>query len=128
MEITRLSYAEESANLSSLIKDMDMPDITTHIDNIPMFRTLIDNLKSKVDAFDKKVLELTSKKAYIKDEKPAYILSKELRDYINNKLIRYIDTMYDMEQNKYGEFHKRLSVIVDDINEVVKRRRNHKLS
>ncbi len=120
--IINLPYNDESGKLSSLYEELSTPDLVSHIDNIPGFSMLIDNLNRSIKNFKEREEQLTKDKITYKDRAPASQIAKELKHFLNNIFIPYIDVMGRSDSTTFSNIQNLLSQIITDSNNSVRRR------
>jgi hypothetical protein len=120
--IINLPYNDESAKLISIYDELSAPDLASHIDNIPGFSMLIDNLGRSIKNFQEREDQLTRDKIIYKDRAPASQIAKELKHFLNNIFIPYIDVMSRSDSTTFGNIQNLLSQIITDSNNSVRRR------
>ncbi|MGD8778615.1 MAG: DUF6261 family protein [Ignavibacteria bacterium] len=123
VDITRKSYSTESSLVKSLLQDFSEAEIKAAIESLPGLSPIVDELKTAEKAFTDAVLLYREKKAKEKTSKTATEIKKEVKSIINNKLIVYLRAMVQANEETYGNFANIIAQIINDNNQIVKKRR-----
>lgn len=125
LELTRLNYAAETIEIESLIKDMKLPAMATHLEAMPGAQDLLGKLESELAQF------VVAQKAYLdavgegKLAGSATEIKKELVNVINNKLVMYLNGMMQVNPEPYTALYTKLDIVIDEANELVRLRRKN---
>jgi hypothetical protein len=124
LELPQLNYAAQSIEIESLLEDMKQASIITHLESLSGAQGLIDKLEAEQGQF------VVAQKAYLdslgesKMEESATVIKKQLLAVINNKLVMNLDGMMQVTPEPYVELCTKLSIVIDEANELVDMRSN----
>jgi len=125
LEMTKESYAEESTMVKSLLSELSGPSLADAIAAIPGCVDAIAQLQEAQDAFTAISDAFEKAKSSDKQQLNATQLKKDVVNYINQKLVRYLNGMQAVNDTEYGEVANHVAQIIADNNSRVKRRSNN---
>ncbi len=126
IDIIYESYASETSLIKSLLTDFAVPDIQTAITALPGLSQMVVDLRTAQTAFEAAQLLFQNEKAAEGSEENATELKKKVISVINDKLVVYLNAMIQVNEAKYGAFSGTVAQIINDMNEIVKKRRKVK--
>jgi hypothetical protein len=124
VEIVNDSYSEESTFIDSMLNDLAAEDLTQAIVSLAGLNKALAELRTAQDVFEQARVNYEKKAAQDVNEESATKIKPEIVSIVNNKLVPYLRGMVIMDEAKYGELTLTLAKIIDDNNEVVKKRGN----
>ena len=124
MDIQNEDYAEESANIESLLNDLSKTDVVAAIAKLQGVPEIKSLLSTQQKDFEAVALQQAEGERVKKDLASASSLKKEAVKEINNNLIGYLNTMAKVNPDTYKATAETIAELIDNNNELVKRRRN----
>lgn len=124
-ELVSLGYTAESALLDSFLADMALPEIASSVELLPGVSELKQQLlteQAKFQTAEAVWLEARSEQSLIKN---ATSVKLELLTVINDKLVVYLRAMSMVNPDPYRSLISKVSLIIDQINATIKRRRSN---
>ena len=118
------SYATESSLVASLLEDLSAPDLQESIALLPVCAEIIAALQTAQDQFETVRIAYEKEKGEESIKESATAIKKEVVNLVNNKIVVYLRAMETVDEPVYGNFTRTVAEIIDDNNEVVKRRRS----
>lgn len=122
MKITDSTYTSESAEIRAMLSDIKDPQLVEDRKAIPDLDGLITNLEGSQTSYDQSDDQLRDDKIGREKSKSATVLSKELRNMINNELCGYLEAMTKANPDKYATFSDKFFQIIEDVNQEVSNR------
>ncbi|MGQ1910861.1 DUF6261 family protein [Marinifilum sp. RC60d5] len=122
MGIQNVDYAEESADIESLLNDLAKPDVVTAIAKIQGVAETISALAASQKDFENVVLQQAEGESVKNDLVSASQLKKNAIVEINTNLVGYMNTMAKVNPATYEATARILAELIDKNNELVKRR------
>ncbi|RXQ90990.1 hypothetical protein EO244_12870 [Ancylomarina salipaludis] len=116
-------YAEESAEIASLLNDLSEPDVVTAIASLQGVAETITALEAAQKDFENVALQEAEGESAKKDLVSASNLKKETIAELNANLVDYLNTMARVKPGTYEAIAKTIAELIDKNNEWVKRRR-----
>ncbi len=123
LSILNEDYAEESADIKSLLNDLSKPDILLAIAKLQGVAQTITALDAAQKDFDNLALQQAEGESVKNDLASASKLKKESITEINDNLVGYMNTMAKVKPATYATTAKTIAELIDTNNELVKRRR-----
>jgi hypothetical protein len=123
LSIVKEDYAEETADTKSLLNDLSKPDALIAIAKLQGVAQTITAIDTTQKAFDNLAFQQAEGESVKKDLASASQLKKELIVDINNNLVGYMNTMAKVNPAVYEATAKTIAELIDNNNELVKRRR-----
>lgn len=123
LSIQHGDYAEESADIKSLLNDLSKPDVLIAIAKLQGVTETITAAEVAQKDFDNLALKQAEGESVKKDFASASQLKKEIITDINNNLVGYMNTMAKVNPAVYEATAKTIAELIDNNNELVKRRR-----
>lgn len=123
LKITGESYSTESTLISSLLKDLKKAEYSDKIAALSGCAELIEALKTSQADFETTRVAWEREKAIEGVLVNATQLKSEVVTIINDRLVVYLRAMQQVKPDVYAVFANTISVIIDETNETVKRRR-----
>ncbi len=124
MGIIHEDYAEESSDIDSLLTDLSQADILIAIAKLQGVAETIAALNVAQKDFEKLAVQQAEGDSVKKDLASASKLKKEIIAEFNGNLRGYMNTMAMVNPEMYEATTKTIAELVDNNNELVKRRRN----
>ncbi len=125
-DLIEANYAQESALIESLLKDMEAEQVKAAIDQLPGIAVSITNVRTSQNDFTESFLAYAEEKAKITNKETATKLKLALVKLINNELVIYLRAMTIAAPDTYGDFAAATAQIIADNNEKVRKRINRK--
>lgn len=123
LKMQKLNYAEESADIESLLNDLAKTDVLLALANLQGVPETIKALTAAQKDFEDVALQEAKSESEKKDLASASSLKKEIIIDINNNLVGYMNTMAKVKPATYQATAKTIARLIDKNNELVKRRR-----
>lgn len=123
LKMQKLNYAEESADIESLLNDLTKADVLLALENLQGVPKTITALATAQKDFENVALQQAKNESQKKDLASASSLKKEIIIDINNNLVGYMNTMAKVKPATYEATAKTIAKLIDKNNELVKRRR-----
>jgi hypothetical protein len=123
LSVTDESYSTESSLINSLLTDLAKPNMQEAIAALSGCAELIAALRAAQDDFEQARIAYEAEKAQEGTEANATTLKKDVTDIINNRIVVYLNAMMLVDDAAYGAFGRTVAEIIDENNEMVKRRR-----
>lgn len=124
MDIQNEDYAEESADVESLLNDLNKTDVAAAIAKLQGVTEIISALSTAQKDFETVALQQAEGERVKKDLASASSLKKEAVKEINSNLVGYLNTMAKVNPDTYKATAQTIAELIDNNNETVKRRRN----
>lgn len=121
-EIINLPYASKSLELEEIFRILDEPAVSPLVDILVEFKLSINALKETEEEFNEVALKEELKKSENIHQENASDLRPIAIDFVNNKLLRYVYLMEEMNPEVYGELARVLREIVKSVNQRLKTR------
>lgn len=121
--ITRENYSSKTSLIESLLKELSSPQVQESIEALRGVADVIAVLRKEQTAF---ITERTNYEVALslKDsDKTPTSLKKAVMDNINTKLITYLTTMCMVDKDKYYNFAKLVSQVIDNVNSSIQKRK-----
>jgi hypothetical protein len=122
LSIQNEDYAEESANIESLLNDLSKPAVVIAIAKLQGVPETVTALNAAQKDFENVALQQAEGESVKKDLASASQLKKESITEINNSLVGYMNTMAKVNPATYEATAKTIAELIDKNNELVKRR------
>ncbi len=122
LKISSASYSNESAEVRALIKDLNASELTDARLAVPELDGLIGNLEASQIDFDESAGKHLKDLSLRQNSKSATVISKELREIINDDLCTYISAMAKAVPDKYKAFADLLNVLIEESNRKIRDR------
>jgi hypothetical protein len=122
LSIQREDYAEESADIESLLNDLAKADIVLAIANLQGVAQTVTALATAQKDFENLALQQAEGESVKKDLASASQLKKGSITEINDNLLGYLNTMTKVNPSTYEATAKTIAELIDKNNELVKRR------
>ncbi|MCT4647992.1 MAG: DUF6261 family protein [Carboxylicivirga sp.] len=122
--IRRGDHAGESAEIRSVLNDLAKADIAAAIDKLPGAANLVTSLTDAQNDFEVVALQQAQNEVAKKNLPTASQLKKAAIKEINNNLVGYLNTMAKAKPDIYKDTAKIIAELIENNNELVKRRRN----
>lgn len=122
LNVTRQSYANETARIDSLLEDLSNVELQTKINEISGCGDAITTLQTRQNQFKTAYYEWEQAKAKLLSEMNASEVKKEVLQIINDEIVVYLRAMVQVNEEKYGEVHNTILQIINDQNLEVKNR------
>jgi hypothetical protein len=120
--ITGESYATESSLIVSLLDDLAKTKLQAAIAKLSGLTEIIAELTAAQADFEQTRITYEEEKAKEGTQENATTIKKEVLDIINGKIVIYLRAMEIVDEAAYGDFARTVAVIINDNNEVVKKR------
>jgi hypothetical protein len=120
--ITGESYAVESSLIVSLLGDLAKPKLQAAIAKLSGCAEIIASLQAAQEDFEATRIAYETEKAEEGTHANATTIKKEVLDIINDQIVIYLRAMEQVDEPNYGAFTRTIAEIIDDNNEVVKKR------
>ncbi|MUP40024.1 DUF6261 family protein [Labilibaculum euxinus] len=128
LSIQNEDYAEESADVESLLNDLSKPDVVAAITKLQGVPETVANLDATQKDFENVALQQAEGESVKKDLASASKLKKKGIAAINNNLVGYMNTMAKVNPATYEATAKTMAELIDKNNELVKRRKKTKVA
>lgn len=122
LNIQNEDYAQESANIESLLNDLSKADIAVAIAKLQGVAETVSVLNTAQKDFENVALQQAEGESTKKDLDSASKLKKESIAEINDNLVGYMNTMAKVNPATYEATAKTIAELIDTNNELVKRR------
>lgn len=122
--IVKLSYAEESTQINSLLGDLSAPELESEINMVVFLGGLIDKLKSTQAQFESYYESYLGELAKNKEQRSASSIKPETLSIINNRLVKYLRSQAEFNATTYGELAQKVSIAIDRTNQNIRERRS----
>jgi len=122
LRIQNADYAEESADIESLLNDLNKPDVLLAIAKLQGVAETIAALNTAQKDFENVALQQAEGEIVKKDLASASKLKKEAVTEVNTNLVGYMNTMAKVNPATYEAIAKTIAELIDRNNELVKRR------
>jgi hypothetical protein len=116
LKIISKPYNEETADIDSLINDLENPEIKAAISKLGTLADIIDQIKIVANEWKAAVYKQADNKEELLSKPSATKLKNSIVDTINNDLLIYIAGMAKCKPEEYGELNKRIRVIIEEHN------------
>ena len=126
LSIQKEDYAEESADIESLLNDLSKPNAVAAIANLQGVQETIAALDAAQKDFENVALQQAEGESVKKDLASASMLKQEGMIEVNTNLVGYMNTMAKVNPATYEATAKTMAELIDKNNEMVKRRHNTK--
>ena len=123
LSIQNDDYAEESANIESLLNDLNKPNIVQAIAKLQGVPETITAANAAQNDFENLALQQAEGESVKNDLASASQLKKGSIADINNNLVGYLNTMAKVNPDTYKATAKTIAELIDKNNDLVKRRR-----
>jgi hypothetical protein len=123
VDIVGKSYAIETSLIQSLLVEFAHPDLQPSISALPGLNQLIASLTTAQNEFEAASILYEEEKAAEGTKENASQIKKEVVVIINDKLVVYLRAMIQVDETKYGELTRTTAQIINDNNEIVKKRK-----
>ena len=120
--ITEANYAQESALIESLLKDLEADDVKAAIVLLTGVAEIIATIRTAQDAFTSTFVAYSEEKAKHNGKDTATKLKSALLKLINNELVIYLRAMAIAAPDTYGDFAAATAQIIADNNDKVRKR------
>ena len=117
------SYAVESSLVNSLLADLAKPKLQDAIAALSGLAEVVAELQVAQTDFEETRIAYEEEKAKEGTLENATTIKKEVVAIINDKLVVYLRAMILVDEATFGDFARTIAEIIDDNNEVVKKRR-----
>ncbi len=121
--ITGENYATQSSLVASLLMDLSEPELQPSIAAVSGCAEIIAALQTAQNNFEEVRIVYEEEKAKEGTQLNASEIKKEIVNIINNKLVTYLRAMSMVDEATYGEITRTFAQMIEDNNEVVKKRR-----
>ncbi|MCU4155358.1 hypothetical protein J1N10_05185 [Carboxylicivirga sp. A043] len=121
-ELLRANYAQESALIESLLKDLEADDVKAAIALLTGVAEIIATIRTAQDAFTSTFVAYSEEKAKHNGKDTATKLKSALLKLINNELVIYLRAMAIAAPDTYGDFAAATAQIIADNNDKVRKR------
>ena len=128
LNIINESYSSESSLIESLLEDFSAHELQADITQTSGLNPLISQLRTAQTEFEAAQVLYEESKAKDGTHESATAVKKEILSVINDKLVVYLRAIYQVNEEKYGEFVRTIAQIIDDNNVTVKKRLKNKNS
>ncbi|MBN2598786.1 MAG: hypothetical protein JXR82_18540 [Marinifilaceae bacterium] len=123
LSIQNEDYAEESADVESLLNDLSRPDVVAAITKLQGVAEITASLHDAQKDFENIALQQAEGESVKKDLASASQLKKKIIAEINDNLVGYMNTMAKVNPATYEATAKTITELIDKNNELVKRRK-----
>ena len=123
LSIKNEDYAEESANIESLLNDLNKPDVVLAIAKLQGVPEILTAASAAQNDFENLALQQAEGESVKNDLASASQLKKGSIVDINNNLVGYMNTMAKVNPDTYEATAKTIAELIDKNNDLVKRRR-----
>ena len=122
LSVVSESYATESSLISSLLADLSGTGLQAAIAALPGCVDMVSGLQSAQAEFETARIAYEEEKGEESTPDNATAIKKEVVKLINGQLVVYLRAMVQVDEATYGGFSRTLAEIIDDNNEVVRKR------
>lgn len=122
LDVTRGSYAIETARIDSLLEDVNSEEVQASVTEISGCSDAISTLQTKQNQFKTAYYEWEQAKAKQLSETNASDVKTEVLHIINNEIVVYLRAMIQVNEEKYAQIHNTILQIINDRNLEVKNR------
>ena len=123
LSIQSEDYTEESANIESLLNDLNKPNILLAIAKLQGVSEILTAVSAAQNDFENLALQQAEGESVKNDLVSASQLKKESIADINNNLMGYMNTMAKVNPDTYEATAKTIAELIEKNNDLVKRRR-----
>lgn len=125
-EILKLSYANQSANIESMLMDLSAPELKASIDALPGVSETIAKLRAAQTDFTAKRIAYEKAVTANTATPSASRLKKPLLHLINAQLVPYLSTMQMVNADTYKSFADAVAQTIESTNAAIRRRNKKK--
>ncbi len=120
LKIISKRYREETADIDSLITDMESSEIKDAISKLGTLADIIDQIKIVANEWKAAVYKQADNKEELLSKPSATKLKNSILDTINKDLLIYIAGMAKCKPEEYTELNKRIRVIIEEHNSIAR--------
>ena len=117
------NYASQSSLTSSLLLDLDRPELQASIDLLSGCSEIIEGIRAAENDFIQASIAYKKASARESTLESATQIKAAVVNVINNRLVIYLRAMVQVDESTYGDLGRTIARIIGDNNEVVKKRR-----
>lgn len=125
-KLTQKAYGESTALIDSLLKDFSKDVAETAINTLPGIKEAVAELQNAQDSFTTNQVIYDSLKSQVLSLPSASSLRRPLIQNINTNIVQYLNTMVNVQPEKYSEFFKVVEFEIERINSKIETRLNSK--
>lgn len=118
--ITRLSNANESGQIASLLEDLANPEAAAAVGSLEGMQDAVDDIAKAEAAFQD--ARHKSEEALAREGESASVVKKRLVSLINDKLVPYLSVVSAVKSDVYEDFAAKISVSITRLNATVNQR------
>lgn len=122
LSIVTENFATESSLLNSLLGELLADDMQEAIALIPGAAHTYTQLKTAQENFENMRIDYEKNVAKFDNNSSATTIKKQVLNFVNNKLLTYIDAMTFVDPDNFNEFADTVEQIIQDNNVTIKRR------
>lgn len=123
LKVVNESFGEESAQLNSLLEDLQKSDIQPILQALPQVPEAVILLRGAQNDFETTALLQAERETQKAELSSASQLSKEIVTEYNEKLVSYLYTMAQVNPDIYKEIALTIGELIEENNAGVKRRK-----
>lgn len=123
ISITRENYSSKTSLIESLLKELSLPQVQRHIEVLRGVSEVIAVIRKEQTAFINERMNYEVALSLKNSEMTPTSIKKAVMDNINTKLINYLMTMCMVDREKYYNFAKLVSQVIDNVNGAIQKRK-----
>lgn len=127
LSIISENYSTESTLIDSMLEDFAATDLQAPIAAVPQLADLIAALQAAETEFETARVAYEVDKTNESTQENATELKAEVVSLINDQILVYLDAMVQVDEPTYGELARTIATIIDENNEMVKKRMKKEL-
>ncbi|TLX72151.1 hypothetical protein E9993_18990 [Labilibacter sediminis] len=124
--VTQESYDTQTSHMDSLFEDLNKREVKEAVDIVTGCSELIEKSQNSQNAFKLSRKTFQDEQALEAQQESASEIKKQLHGIINKKLVPYLNGMMVANGITYGKLNAKITQIINDNNEIVKRRSTQK--
>ncbi len=124
-ELANMNYTAQSEADEALIRELKSEKLAPKVAILPSMQEVVDQLEADERKFQATQKAWLETKADDQLTQSASIYKLELMKYINDKVVTYLRAMQQINPEPYQQLITRISLLIDESNELVKSRQNN---
>ncbi len=124
ISMTYLAYTEQTAQMKSLIEELEKEEIKSEIGKIVHLEGMVESLKNVQASFQQAHSDYTSQVSTLRNEQSASELKPQVLEVLNEQLVMYMRAMAKAFPQTHGKFAIELATEISKTNQNIKSRSN----